>query len=145
MRPEMIVAAHAQARPIARVLVFDRPSSIGVSHRELAAPGPGQVLVRMLVTLISPGTELRVLQRSFDAPHWTRWGKLPFLPGYSAVGVVDECGPDVTLRAGQRVVMRRSHASMALVPEKSCVPVDDDLAPDAQVWFGLAKIAAMAL
>src|SRR5205807_654278 len=84
-------------------------------------------------------------QRSFDAPHWTHWGKLPFLPGYSAVGVVDECGPDAALRVGQRVVMRSPHASMALVPETACVPVDGDLAPDAQVWFALAKIAAMAL
>jgi 2-desacetyl-2-hydroxyethyl bacteriochlorophyllide A dehydrogenase len=129
----------------ARVLVFDRPSSVCVESRELAAPGPGQVLVRMLVTLISPGTELRVLHRSFDAPHWTRWGRLPFRPGYSAVGVVEACGPDVALRVGQRVVTRAAHASKALVKETACVPIDGDLAPDAQVWFALAKIAAMTL
>ena len=141
----MMLAAHAHARPIARELIFDRAATVCVSSRELPAPAPGQVLVRLIVTLISPGTELRILHRSFDAPHWTRWGTLPFRPGYSAVGIVQECGPDVALRVGQRVAVRSPHASMALVAESRCVPVDDDLAPDAQVWFALAKIAAMAL
>src|SRR5438477_9526306 len=61
MRREMMLAAHAHARPIARELIFDRAATVCVSSRELPAPAPGQVLVRLIVTLISPGTELRIL------------------------------------------------------------------------------------
>lgn len=132
-------------RLMAHVVVFEDTAKIAVWSRELPPPGPGQVLVRMLATLISPGSERRVLQRSFDAPHWNAWAKFPFFPGYCAVGVVEDCGPDATLRIGQRVVVGAPHTSRAIVSARACLPVDGDLPVDAHAWCALAKIAAMAL
>jgi 2-desacetyl-2-hydroxyethyl bacteriochlorophyllide A dehydrogenase len=145
VEPLPLDAGPSAVRPTAHVVMFDRSAKVKVWKRSVPVPERDQVVVRMLASLISPGSELRVLHRSFDAPHWVNWGRLPFFPGYSAVGVVEECGPDAALPIGQRIVVRCPHTSWAMVPAAACVPVDDDLPVDAQVWFALARIAATAL
>jgi hypothetical protein len=42
-------------------IVFPAPGRVELQHRELPAPGDGQVCVRSIVSLVSTGTELIAL------------------------------------------------------------------------------------
>lgn len=113
-----------------------------VVEEELPKPGPGQVLVRSEVSIMSTGTENIVFNRLFDpGTHWDNWVKYPFQPGYAVVGKVAEVGADVReLKIGDRVALRKGHASAHLVDETDCIPVLEGIAPEEAVWFALAKI-----
>jgi threonine dehydrogenase-like Zn-dependent dehydrogenase len=60
------------------------------------------------------------------------------------VGEVVELGPDVkSIRIGDRVALRRGHASEHVVSSSDCHPIPKGLDPFQAVWFALAKIAFM--
>lgn len=126
-------------------LVFLGKQQVTVETFTTAAPAVGEVAVRVRRSLISTGTEGIVFNRWFDAgTHWDNWVKYPFLPGYSAVGEVAAVGPEVTtLKVGDRVACRSSHASWHLVKATSCFPIPAGVDDAEATWFALAKIAAM--
>ncbi len=92
---------------------------------------------------MSAGTEGIALHKRFDeGSWWASYVKYPFLPGYAAIGVVEEVAPDVTkLSVGDRVASRSKHASEHVLEAEKCTVVPDDVPTDAAVWFALAKIA----
>lgn len=102
----------------------------------------GSLRFRTHYSLISSGTEGIALHRSFEeGTHWSEWVTYPFLPGYSAVGVVTEVGAEVTeFAVGDRIAARVGHASEHVVPAARCTRVPDDILPEHACWFGLAKI-----
>ncbi len=107
-------------------------------------PGPGEVRVRAVCSLMSTGTENIVFNRAFDTgTHWERWaGQYPFYPGYAMIGHVDEVGAAVEgLATGAMVACRPPHASHAILPAAECVPVPPGIEPRPAAWFALAKIA----
>lgn len=124
---------------------FTGKGAVSLARFELAAPGPAEVEVRAICSLISTGTELIVLQRIFDpGSHWDCWVKYPFHPGYAMVGEVTKIGAAVTtLRCGDRVACRAAHATAAVLPAEHCHLVPDGIPSDLACWFALAKIAAM--
>lgn len=126
-------------------LVFTGKQQVRVEAFEAGTPGEGEVLVRNVCTLMSIGTENIVFNRLFDpGTHWDQWVAYPFHPGYSAVGEVIAVGPGVAGRSpGQLVAHRGSHASERRCKAADTYPVPAALAPDAAVWFALAKIAFM--
>lgn len=86
-----------------RIVRFAGPWRVELAEVEVAAPGPGELLVRTLYSGISPGTEmlayrgelspdlpldesLRSLQGTFE---------YPFSFGYSCVGVVEETRAEI--------------------------------------------------
>lgn len=79
-------------------VVFPAADKFEVRELTLPEPGSDDILVRTLVSAISPGTE-----------RWTLRGKhigtqFPCVPGYQRIGVVEKCGSDVShLRAGDIV------------------------------------------
>jgi 2-desacetyl-2-hydroxyethyl bacteriochlorophyllide A dehydrogenase len=121
---------------------FTAKCQVRASERELPDPGEGQVLVRSEVSLMSTGTENIVFNQLYDpGTHWDRWVKFPFQPGYAVVGTVEAVGKDVTsVKEGDRVALRKSHASRHLVREGECIPVLDGVSTDDAAWFALAKI-----
>jgi 2-desacetyl-2-hydroxyethyl bacteriochlorophyllide A dehydrogenase len=126
----------------ARRLVFTGKQEVSLETFTVAAPGPGEVRLRIELSLMSTGTENIVFNRLFaPGTHWDRWVRYPFHPGYSAVGVVEEVGDGVVLQKGDRVACRRGHGSAAVVPEGECLRVPDGLAVEEAVWFALGKIA----
>lgn len=129
--------------PDRHVIVFPAPARVELQRAPRQPPGPGEVELRTIATLMSPGTELTALQRRFDDnTHWAAYVQYPFRPGYACLATVGETGPDVTgLATGQRVVCRSGHASHHTVPAVRCTPVPDDVSDDQAVWFALAKIA----
>jgi alcohol dehydrogenase len=70
---------------------------ITVDELELAAPGPGELLVRIEAAGLCH-SDLSVVNGSRPRP-------LPMLLGHEAAGIVEEAGEGVAVRPGQRVVM----------------------------------------
>ncbi|PIU67178.1 MAG: hypothetical protein COS85_01770 [Armatimonadetes bacterium CG07_land_8_20_14_0_80_59_28] len=73
-----------------QAVVFPEADRFELRELQLEPPGTGDMVVRTLVTAISPGTE-----------RWTLRGKhigtqFPCVPGYHRIGIVEECGSDVT-------------------------------------------------
>lgn len=124
-------------------LVFTGKEEVTQETFEPTAPEPGQVAVRSLYSLMSTGTENICFNRLFaEDTSWHRWVRYPFYPGYAMIGEIVEVGPEVTdLKVGDRVALRRSHASWHLVPADHCIPVPDGIDLKDATWFALGKIA----
>ncbi|MFM2092333.1 MAG: hypothetical protein RLZZ127_2822 [Planctomycetota bacterium] len=111
-------------------------------------PAPGQVAVRTLATLLSPGTELAFwcgTHAGLNDPAMP-WAKYPFRPGYAAVGEVVAVGDGVTVhRPGDRVLYRGNHAAWACAAPDWFLPVPAGLDPAHALFARLAQIAATAV
>ncbi len=84
------------------------PEVLRVVDLPLAAPGPGQVRVRVMAAGVG-ATDLAMLSGSYlYAP------KIPFVPGYEIAGVVDAIGAGVAgFWVGQRVAALTVHGGFA--------------------------------
>ncbi|HEV8244846.1 MAG TPA: zinc-binding alcohol dehydrogenase, partial [Polyangiaceae bacterium] len=127
---------------MAKRVVFSGAREVSLENFDAPRPGPSEVVVRSVYSLLSPGTERIVYNRKFEAgTGWASWVKYPFYPGYALVGEVALCGSEVRgLSVGDRVALRAGHACTHVVAESRCVPIPDDTSFDDAVWFALAKI-----
>ncbi|MCO8273655.1 medium chain dehydrogenase/reductase family protein [Actinoplanes sp. TRM 88003] len=128
------------------------PSGLQVRTRELPAPGPGQVVLRVEATGVSFAEQQMRLGRYYNQPPF------PFVPGYDAVGTVTATGPGVEAGlAGRRfavVTKVGAWASHLVADAAALVAVPDGLDPaDAetvvvngvtayQMLFRVAKVRA---
>jgi 2-desacetyl-2-hydroxyethyl bacteriochlorophyllide A dehydrogenase len=128
-----------------RRVIFTGQQQVALETFDLPSPERGEVRVRTRVSLVSTGTELIVFNRLFEpGTSWDSWVKYPFRPGYTACGVVEMLGPEVTgVNVGDRVVIRGGHTSALVAGAEHCIRVPDGIADEDAAWFGLAKIAAM--
>ena len=119
-------------------VIFTGTDRIEIDTVDLAAPGPGQVRVRARRSLISTGTECICLQRRFEqGTGYENWVKYPFAPGYSLVGEVIDVGDGVTrITPGQRVLLARPHAQVALHPAEQAFVIPDSVTDD-DATFGV--------
>jgi threonine dehydrogenase-like Zn-dependent dehydrogenase len=109
---------------------------------EFLGPGPGEVLVETLSTLVSPGTETAVLCALPGVPR----GMFPFPPGYSAVGIARAVGRGVDgIRVGQRVAGRLSHASRGLMSSISLFAVPDEVTNEQASFIELGIITLQGI
>jgi NADPH2:quinone reductase len=97
----------------------------------LPRPGPGELRVRVLATGVG-ATDVAMRRRGYVfAP------KLPFVPGYESIGVVDAIGPGVTSFAvGDRVcalLVFGGYATHVVRRATDWVKVPSDLTDDAAV------------
>jgi predicted dehydrogenase len=140
--------------------------------RELPAPiaTPGQVVIATSASLISAGTERYVvdlarkslLGKARERPDQVRrvlqklkqdglkltaqqvFAKLdePMPLGYSAAGVVLECGRGVQeLKPGDRVAAAAPHAGVVSVPKNLCAKIPDNVTFEQAAYAGVAAIA----
>lgn len=117
-------------------VVFRRPGIVELEEYDVKPPRSGEVLVKTLYTLISPGTELAFL---YSLPNTPR--KFPMVVGYSNVGVVEELGRGVSgLKVGQAVVSWSPHASHVTVSAEKVFPVPEDLSLEEASFFALGAI-----
>ena len=126
-----------------RRILFTGLRQLELADRDLPPLGPGQVLVRTEVSLMSTGTENICFNRLFaPGTHFDRWVKYPFEPGYSCVGVAEQVGAGVeSVKPGDRVAHSRPHASCHVVDAADCFVVPSSVSPEHAVWFALARIA----
>ena len=107
MRDGAVTAAKYRAVMLTRK---GGPEVLQVVELPVEAPGPGQLRVRVRAAGVG-ATDVNMLGGSYPfAP------KIPFVPGYEAVGIVDAIGPGVTgFEAGQRVAALTVYGSFAEV------------------------------
>lgn len=115
--------------------------SIIIADVELGNPPAGHVLVRTEYSAISPGTEMSFLRKASDQQ---------VLLGYSAVGIVEQVGDNVTgLEPGQRVACYGApyvkHAERFTVPANLTAAVPEHVRPEEAAFAGLGAIAIHAL
>ena len=84
----------------ANVVVLKQPHEIALTRMALDAPKPGDVVVEIVRSGISTGTE-RLLW-SGRMPAFPGMG-YPLVPGYEAVGRIVQAGADCSLSVGDRV------------------------------------------
>ncbi len=71
-------------------VVFPQANRFELRELELERPGPRDLVVRTLVTAISPGTERWILRGKHMGVQF------PCVPGYHRLGIVEECGQEVS-------------------------------------------------
>ncbi|MFA7345538.1 MAG: zinc-binding dehydrogenase [Terrimicrobiaceae bacterium] len=88
-----------------QAIVFKGPGEIAMGQFELGPCGPTDIVVRTLYTMVSTGTELRVL-----AGHYGAAENFPLIPGYAVIGEVTAVGKDVKgYRVGDLISGRNPH------------------------------------
>ena len=133
----MKAATYEHAGPAAEVLRLRRI--------EKPRPGPGQVLVRVVVSAVNP-TDVKI--RSGATPRDVDGFQVPHMDG---AGVIEGVGPGVpAVRIGQRVwLMLAAHgnrwgtaAQFAVVPAERAVPLPDTASFDLGATLGVPALTA---
>ncbi len=88
----------------------------GWEFRPLASPGPGQVVVKSLLSAVSVASELSVIEGRVELP-------LPRRIGYQTLGRVVQAGEGVSLPLGLQVMTTSGHASAAVLDAHRCIAV----------------------
>src|SRR2546423_207619 len=102
-------------------LLATAPSKVECSERELPALGPGEVRIKVEVSMVSTGTELHHIQETH-----TKKAKFPCSTGYISVGRVVGMAPDVKYAAmGQRLLVQQSHFAHHNANAESVKPIPD--------------------
>lgn len=138
--------AHSQAR----AFWVRTPGQGEIRTVELAAPGPGDVLVRTLYTGVSRGTESLVFRgevpasqrEAMRAPYQEGDFPAPVKYGYLNVGVVEQ-GPDGL--AGRTVFSLYPHQTAFVTSSANVVGVPDDVPARRAVLAGTVETAVNAL
>ena len=134
----------------ARAFWLRTPGAGEIRDVELPDPGPGEVLVRMLCSGVSRGTETLVFRGGVPASQYAAM-RAPFQEGdfpapvkygYLAVGVVED-GPAELL--GRTVFCLHPHQTRFVVPAAAVTPVPDDVPPGRAVLAGTVETAVNAL
>lgn len=72
-----------------KAVVFPEANKFEMTQLELEKPGPGDIVVKTLISAISPGTERWVLRGKHIGT------RFPCVPGYHRIGIVEESGKGV--------------------------------------------------
>jgi len=122
-------------------VVFPEPQKVVLEEGPVPQPGPGEVLIRTKVSLISTGTELTIFSGEFGK-EWGRYGKFPFRAGYCNVGEVVETGAGVDAAwKGRRVASSAKHAAWVAPALEHVYPIPDQVTDDEAAFFSLASTA----
>jgi len=133
-----------------RACWVEAPGRAGLRPAALAAPGPGEVLVRTLHSGISRGTELLVFRgevpesehERMRAPFQEGDFPAPLKYGYASVGVVEQ-GPQALL--GRKVFCLYPHQTHYVVPAEAVHPLPEGLPPARAVLAANMETAVNAL
>ncbi len=122
-------------------VLFIEKGIAGVRECVMPAAGPGELLIRARVSLLSPGTERAwLLGLSNTSPRY------PQGSGYSHIGEVVAVGPGVNgWQVGDKVASRSRHCMYATAPAQSCNRIPEGLADERAAFFRLASIAMQAV
>ena len=73
-----------------KAVVYPEANKYCTTELTLDRPGPGDMVVKTLVSAISPGTERWILRGKHAGT------RFPCVPGYHRIGVVEQCGKAIT-------------------------------------------------
>src|ERR1700722_2308411 len=132
-----------------KAVIFERagnPAEV-LQVREVPEPSPGfrQVRVRMLAAPMNPSDMLTIQGEYGKQP------KLPAIPGYEGVGVVEATGGGLLgwLRKGKRAAVIGANggtwAEACFVSAKHVVPVPDEVPDEQAAMFFVNPVTAIAM
>jgi 2-desacetyl-2-hydroxyethyl bacteriochlorophyllide A dehydrogenase len=131
----------------ATALWFTAARTAALRDEQVAPPGPGQVTVRAIASLVSAGTEmliyrgegtgelgLETCEGSFD---------FPVKYAYQVVGEVIETGPGTSFSPGDIVFARHPHQTCFTMNSEAglLVKVPDGMAPERAAFLNLLSVA----
>ncbi|MDR7523040.1 MAG: zinc-binding dehydrogenase [Armatimonadota bacterium] len=120
-------------------IVSPRGGRLWAVEQDVPLPGPGEVLVRVAASVVSPGTERAFFLRLPNAvPTY------PYYPGYSLAGEVVAVGRGSRHRPGDRVALAAPHASLALAADAQVFPVPPEVPLEEAAFVQLGIIALQA-
>lgn len=131
-------------------LVFAAPYCVEVERSALGCPGPGEALVRTLVSAISSGTEMLLyrgrmpaeLQLDESIAALGGGVKYPVRYGYAAVGRVEEVGSGVeNVGVGNLVFCFRPHESGFVCPATDLIKAPEHMEPEDAVFLPTMETA----
>jgi 2-desacetyl-2-hydroxyethyl bacteriochlorophyllide A dehydrogenase len=132
----------------ASCIIHSGINKVELADTEVRGPGPGEIVIETEYSLISPGTELRLLSGKEVGQ-----SPFPFIPGYALAGRIIEAGPGATLEPGTRVMASNTHhaegfalqwgghISHAVTPESTVVALPENVSTTHALAGRLAAIA----
>jgi threonine dehydrogenase-like Zn-dependent dehydrogenase len=147
------VAMTTAGAEVGRSVWFDAARVASVREEEVIPPGPDELTVRAILSLVSQGTELQVhrgqISPETDLGLETCAGTFafPVKYAYQVMGEVEAAGSDVPFAVGDRVFARHPHQdrfTMRYNPDL-IFRLPSEMAPDTAVFANLADVAYNAL
>lgn len=128
-------------------ITFPAPGQVALTRDSVPPPGPGELRLRALKSLISRGTECFCLKGDCDpGTFWEEYIAFPFAPGYSMVAEVESVGPGVTAFVpGDRVTTWGPHRQVSLTPVDHAFPVPSDVSDLEATWATLARTTQLGV
>lgn len=129
---------------------FTGPKNLTVMDVEIPIPGPGQVLIKTVCSLISTGTELKIYRGDFDnsekldltISEMDSSLAYPMRYGYSLTGTVAAVGSDsLNHWLGKRVFSFSPHSSAIVINEESILDIPDDVSFEDAAFFPSVETA----
>lgn len=124
-----------------KTIVFTEANKAELIERDVRAIGRDEVLVKMIVSSISSGTERAnfVGEPNVSIYENTTEAVFPRIVGYSSSGIVEEIGEDVThIKPGDRVAMTGSiHTQYIVIKERNVHKIESDEISfnEAALWY----------
>jgi len=125
-------------------LQFTKPYGVRLVEEPVPKPGPHQVLVRTLLSAISPGTELLVYRGQWpeglpvdsSIPALAGGFQYPVKYGYSTVGLIVAIGPEVNADwLGRTVFAFNPHESHFVAAPENVIPLPDNVSPETAAFL----------
>jgi threonine dehydrogenase-like Zn-dependent dehydrogenase len=128
-------------------ITFPAPGQVALTRDSVPPPGPGELRIRALKSLISRGTECFCLKGDCDpGTFWEEYISFPFAPGYSMVAEVESVGAGVTgFAPGDRVTTWGPHRQVSLTPAEHAFPVPADISDLEATWATLARTTQLGV
>lgn len=123
------------------MIVWPQSGRVWAIGQDVVRPAKGQVLVRVVASVVSPGTERASFKRLPNAVP-----TFPHFPGYSVAGEVVAVGSDVArLRPGDRVALAAPHGSVAVAKDSEVYEVPPAVSLEEAAFVQLGIIALQAV
>lgn len=136
-----------------RAVWFTGPRQVEVRSEPVEAPGPDQVLVEGLFSLVSAGTEMLIYRGETDAAwdlgHPLAEGSFgfPIKYAYQTVGRVVEAGANTSYSAGDIVFARHPHQTLFVLPVQPpwLVKLSNNVHLESATFLNLMEVALNGL
>ncbi|MDR1688777.1 MAG: zinc-binding alcohol dehydrogenase [Clostridiales bacterium] len=117
---------------------------VKLTQVDVKAPKADEIQMKVVRTLISPGTE-RAFILNMDNAH----NEFPFVPGYCCAGYVNETGAGVTeFKKGDKIAafaLDIGHREVGNVVQKKVVKLPDDFPMDHAAFVALGQVSLQAV
>jgi len=123
-------------------VVFAGKKQVELREAKIPAPGPGQVLIKSVLTQVSTGTELTILIGEYPPGSvWANYGQYPFNAGYSNIGRVIDVGQGVNRSLiGRLVGSQTFHAHYVIGEHEALRFLPEGIKAEQAVFFTIAEI-----